>query len=57
MAPADRFPGGGFSPLSRFLIVAAALAVVTLFLRLAAPLFAPILLAVFLAIEIGRAHV
>jgi predicted PurR-regulated permease PerM len=44
------FPGDGFSPLARFLIVAAALAVVTLFLRLAAPLLAPILLALFLAI-------
>ena len=50
MAPADGFRAGGFSPLARFLIVAAALAVLTLFLRLAAPLFAPVLLAVFLAI-------
>lgn len=41
---------GGFSPLGRFAIVSAAVAVVALFLRAASSFIAPILLAVFVTI-------
>lgn len=40
----------GFSPLARLLILSAAVAILVLFLRLAAPILAPILLAVFVTI-------
>lgn len=40
----------GFSPIARALIVMAALAIILIFLRLAAPIVAPLLLAAFIAI-------
>jgi len=40
----------GFSPIARVLIVMAAIAILLIFLRLAAPIIAPLLLAVFIAI-------
>ncbi len=40
----------GFSPIARSLIVMAAIAILVLFLQLAAPIVAPVLLAVFIAV-------
>jgi len=40
----------GFSPIARALIVTAAIAILVLFLQLAAPIVAPMLLAVFIAV-------